>query len=224
MKTDKNLIEDILILEVPFEKQLEVLESLGYKLNGEVTEDEMLKGLQSFVEYDLRDDIKKSIKENPYEILYYGMGLRKYDEEKKEIIPYTNKCIWYDLEFIDQSSEYITLMKRMGEITEGELSFTDMSLSIDKDNFEWLSFKVNGIKKEWKLEKVNYIADSFFSQFTYLTNELKTKGKYTYFDNGSQQFVIDYATPQEQKEFNQKTGLQREWLTSGKHFSEPKTD
>jgi hypothetical protein len=49
---------------------------------------------------------------------------------------------------------------------------------------------------------------------------LGTKGKYTYFDDGGQQFVIDYATEEEQKDFIKKTGLKREWLGEGNHFNE----
>jgi hypothetical protein len=36
--------------------------------------------------------------------------------------------------------------------------------------------------------------------------------------------VIDYATEEEQKEFNNKTGLNRKWLGEGNHFSEPPKD
>ncbi|AXG70016.1 hypothetical protein KORDIASMS9_02245 [Kordia sp. SMS9] len=208
---------------VPFKEQLEVLESLGYKLNPKASLKDMEKeliinGVIDTVEISMEDFFTT----NPYSSLYYHMGWTKYDKETKTMIPYTGKCIWYDLEFIDPSSEYITLMKRMGDITDGELSFSNISMHTDKENYEWIHFKVNGVKKEWKLEKVHYIADSYFSRFALLTEEFKTKGRFTYYNSGSQQFVIDYATPEEQKKFVDKTGLQREWLIVGKHFSKPK--
>jgi len=223
---NKNLapiFQQIKKIPVPFETQLEVFEKLGYKLNSKVNLKDIERELVTNGMIDTsKMKMEKYFETNPYNSLYYFMGWTKYDKLNKKLIRYTDKCIWYDLEFIDPSSEYITLMKRMGEISDGELSFTDISLSIGKDNYEWISFKVNGIEKKWKLQKVRYIADSFFTRFSHLTSELKTNGRYTYFDNGSQQFVIDYATPSEQKEFIKKTGLQREWLTGGKHFSEPK--
>jgi len=208
---------------VPFKEQLNVLEDLGYKLNPKVT----LKDIErQLISNGIIDTSKTSMEAyfsmKSYDELYYYMGWRKYDKVNKKAIPYTGKCIWYDLEFIDPSSEYMTLMKRMGEITHGELSFTDMSISVDDNSYQWISFKVNGIAKKWKLQKVNYIDDSFFTRFADLTYELKTNGFYTYFENDSQQFVIDFATPSEQKEFIKKTGLQREWLTGGKHFAIPK--
>lgn len=50
----------------------------------------------------------------------------------------------------------------------------------------------------------------------------KTNGKYTYFDNGGEDFIIDFATTEEQEEFNRRTGLKRIWLGEGNHFAEPK--
>ncbi|WP_046759084.1 hypothetical protein [Kordia jejudonensis] len=228
VRKDKNLIEDILILEVPYEKQIKVLEELGYKLNDSIREEDIFGQLRELIDYGHKlsnNKVKTFVEENPYQDLYFTLGWTKYDKTSKKFITFTDKCIWYDLEFIDPtSSEYITLMKRMGKITNGELQFEDIEYTVDTDNNEWIKFKVNGIKKEWKLLQVGYIDDSFFTRFLYLTQEFNTKGRYTYFDNGSQQFVIDYATPSEQKEFNEKTGLQRQWLTEGKHFSIPKDE
>lgn len=208
---------------VPFKEQLKVLESLGYKLNPKVSMKDIERELiiNGFID-PAEVSMEEFFNSNPYSWLYYFMGWTKYDKETKIMIPYTGKCIWYDLEFIDPASEYIPLMKRMGDITDGELSFSNISTSVDKDDYEWIHFEVNGVQKKWKLQKVGYIADSIFSRFALLTEELKTKGKYTYYDNVSQQFVIDYATPKEQKEFIEKTGLQREWLMAGKYFSKPK--
>jgi len=207
---------------VPFKEQLQVFESLGYKLNSKVSYKDMEKELFGSGDIDNTTTMEEFFTSNPYSKLYYYMGWTKYDEETKTLIPYTEKCIWYDLEFIDPASEYITLMKQMGNITDGELSFSNISMHVDTENYEWIHFEVNGVQKKWKLEKVGYIADSIFSRFAMLTEEFKTKGKYTYYDNFSQQFVIDFATPEEQKEFVEKTGLQREWLTAGKYFSKPK--
>ena len=83
--------------------------------------------------------------------------------------------------------------ERLGAITNGELNFTEISIETDSENWEWINFKVNGKQKRWKLEKSGYIADHFVQRFSYLPDEFQTKGKYTYFDNGGQQWVIDYA-------------------------------
>ncbi len=76
--------------------------------------------------------------------------------------------------------------------------------------------------KRWRLEKSrDTLADHFVQRFSYLPKELRTKGKYTFYSDGGQQWVIDFATDDEQTEFNRKTGLNREWLGEGNHFTEP---
>ena len=112
-------------------------------------------------------------------------------------------------------------MERLGIITDGELKFTDITIETDSENWEWINFKVNSKQKRWKLEKSGYVADHFVQRFSCLPDEFQTKGKYTYFDNGGQQWVIDYATEEEQVEFNKKTGLKRVWLGEGNLFAEP---
>jgi hypothetical protein len=72
-----------------------------------------------------------------------------------------------------------------------------------------------------EIVKANFIADHFIQRFSYLTDELKTKGRYTYYDNGGQQFMIAYATKEDQIHFINKTGLKSEWLGEKAHFSDP---
>lgn len=197
-----------------FEQQMNVFYELGYKLNYNITNDDILQSTREVFDFD--GDKRKLFEENPFSLLYYHLGYNKNFPRRY----FTNDCIWYDLEFIDPSSEYIEFMKRMGEITNGEISFTDINLRVDENNYEWIDFNVNGNPKSWKLAKVNYIDDSFFQRFSYLPTELKVNGRYTYFDDGGQQFVIDYATEEEQKTFIERTGLKREWLGECNNFSE----
>lgn len=203
-----------------YEYQVEIFKSLGYVFNEGVTKQLILtEGYDGQGWEQLKNERLLEIEENPFSRLYYYYGWRNPKVPK---FNYSDQCIWFDLEFIDPSDQYIWFMERMGEITDDEIKYTDISLSVDENSYEWITFKVNGIEKKWKLEKVGYISDSFFQRFSYLPIELKTKGKYTYYDNGGQQFVIDYATEDEQIEFIKKTGLNREWLGEGNHFSDPK--
>ena len=205
---------------VTFEKQIEVFKLLGYEFANGVTKELILTdGYAESVWDQIRKERLQEIEQNPFSRLYYYFGWRSPEISG---FNFSDKCIWFDLEFIDPSEQYIWFMKRMGEITDGEINYSDISIQIDKNNYEWIIFNVNGINKKWKLEKVGYISDSFFQRFSYLPAELSTKGKYTYYDDGGQQFVIDYATENEQKEFIKLTGLKREWLGEGNQFSEPK--
>lgn len=205
---------------ISYEKQIEVFKSLGYEFVDGVTKDLILTdGYAKSAWNEIRKERLLEIEQTPFSRLYYYYGWRSPDISG---FNFSDKCIWFDLEFIDPSDQYIWFMKRMGVIADGEIKYSDISIEVDGNNYEWIAFKVNGIEKKWKLEKVGYISDSFFQRFSYLPTELKTKGKYTYYDDGGQQFVIDYATENEQKEFIRQTGLKREWLGEGNHFSEPK--
>ena len=206
------------ISPVPYDKQIETLKSLGYEFNSEVTKDMIL-----YFAYEMswKDETEKYIEENPYSILYQILGWR---DPNVSTYNFSDKCLKFDLEFFDPNIQYKWFMERMGAITNHEIRFTDIKIETDSDNWEWILFKVNGIEKKWKLEKTGLIADHFVQRFSYLPNELNTKGKYTYFDDGGQQWVIDYSTEEEQIEFNQKTGLKREWLGEGNHFAEPPKD
>ena len=216
----KNNKNETKIDSMSFEKQIEVFKSLGYEFTDGVTKDLILTSGYAKQSWDIaRKERLKQIEEKPFSRLYYYYGWRS---PKIKNLNFSDKCIWFDIEFIDSPEQYIWFMKRMGVITNGEIVYSDISIEVDEQNYEWIKFKVNGIDKKWKLQKVGYIADSFFKRFSYLPTELKTKGKYTYYDEGGQQFVIDYATESEQKEFNEKTGLNREWLDEGNHFNEPK--
>lgn len=205
---------------ITYEKQIEVFKTLRYEFADGVTKEMILTdGYGEPMWGQIRKERLKQIEEKPFSRLYFYYGWRS---PKIPNLNFSDKCIWFDIEFIDSPEQYIWFMKRMGTITEGEIEFTEISFVVDEENYEWIHFKVNGIGKKWKLQKVGYIADSFFKRFSYLPNELNTKGRYTYYDDGGQQFVIDYATESEQMEFNEKTGLNREWLDEGNHFNEPK--
>ena len=224
LRVDKSIAEntnnEISTKSISYEKQIEIFKSLGYEFAEGVTKDTILTdGYAKSAWEEIKKERLKEIEENPFSLLYYFYGWRSPEIKSYN---FSDKCIWFDLEFIDPSDQYIWFMERMGVITGGDLNYTNITIEVDQNNYEWIKFKVNGVDKKWKLEKVGYISDSFFQRFSYLPAEFKTKGRYTYYDDGGQQFVIDYATEREQKEFINKTNLKREWLGEGNHFSEPK--
>ncbi|MBK8735300.1 MAG: hypothetical protein IPL98_05150 [Saprospiraceae bacterium] len=159
-------------------------------------------------------NIEQEFRNQQFSLLYFILGDYSIDKENY----YTNQCRIYNLGFNDLGAEFINFIQRIGVITKGELKFTDIELKIE-NGFQWLNFKVNGISKSWKLMAVGHSDDSFFNRFVYLTTEFKTKGKYTFFENGGSDFIIDYATVAEQEQFIAKTKLKREWLGDGNHFS-----
>ena len=162
---------------------------------------------------------KDSIEQNPYLILYYALS---HQDAKIDDYYLTDQYFWYVLDYFEQPIAYKYFMLRMGKITDGEIVFEDVNVEFDENNTKWISFNVNGKAKKWNLGEGDFVDDSFVQRFAYLTQELNTKGRYTYFDRGGEDFIIDYATEKEQNAFNEKTNLNREWLGEGNHFSEPK--
>lgn len=204
-------IQDELKLEVPFYKQIHVFKKLGYRFAPKIKKETILNIAKN--NFNIESP-KKYFQDNSYEALYYFLGYNIQDSLKQPIKALTNKCIWFNLDFVNKKSKYIDFMKQMTLISNRELSFTEIKISIDNESYEWIEFKVNGIQKKWKLEKVGYISNTFFTNFSELTTEFKTKKQFTYFGNGETQFVIDYATNEEQKAFENQTGLTREWLNN----------
>ena len=90
--------------------------------------------IDNVYEMSWEDDVELYIQENPFSILYYIFGWRSTEISEYN---YSNRCIWFDLEFFDTSDQYIWFMKRMGEITNGELKFTNIKILTDDDDWEW---------------------------------------------------------------------------------------
>lgn len=195
--------------------QIRAFHSLGYEFREDVTKEIILREVY---ESSHEDETETYIEQNPFSVLYYVLGSRG-----PEIAAYnfSDKCIWFDLEFFDPKSQYKWFMERMGAITDGEITFSKIVLEEDEDGWEWISFEVNGTPQSWRLQKTGLIADHYVALFGTLHEQLKTKGRYTYFCNGGQQWVIDYATEEEQIKFNAETGLDREWLDETTAFQPP---
>lgn len=200
---------------ITFEQQLETLNSLGYKSKAEVTNEFLLNFINKELEIP---NPKDSIEQSPYLVLYYALS---HQDAKVEDYYLTDQYFWYVLDYFEQPVAYEYFMYRMGRITDGEIVFKDVKVEFDENNIKWINFKVNGMAKKWNIGKGDFVDDSFVQRFYHLTNELKTKGKYTYFDRGGEDFIIDFATEKEQKYFKKATGLNRIWLGEGNHFAEP---
>lgn len=200
---------------ISYEAQIALFKTLGYVHDPEVTKAMILRDVY---EMSWEEETEKYIENNPFAILYYTFGWRDPNIKNYN---YSEQCIWFDLAFFDEKTQYQWFMERMGAITNGAIEFTAINIEADENKLEWISFTVNGKDKRWPLEQTGFVADHFVQRFSYLPAELKTEGKYTYFDNGGQQWVVDFASEEEQKIFKEKTGLEREWLGAGNRFSVP---
>jgi len=196
----------LILSKVNFDKPIKTFLELGY-LSSDITATKPIVDEIINDEFLYEDDIDKLARKNLCKMFY--LKISHTDNQGNYL---TNKCILCDHEFLDPSEEYISFLHQFGVITKGELSFSDATLSIDKDGYEQLDFKVNGVSKTWRLQKPGFIASDFFNRFALLTKEFNTKGKFTYYSDGGQAFVVDYATEEEQELFTKKTRIKRKWL------------
>jgi len=201
--------------KISFEKQISLFEELGYILKKGVDKQFLLGFITK--EYGIQDALLH-IEENPYSVLYYTLAQQELNIEGYYL---TDQHFFYVLDYFEQPIAYKSFMLRMGIISDGELKFENIEVDFDEKNIKWISFTVNGISKKWHLGEGDFVDDSFIQRFFYLTEELSTAGRFTYYDRGGEDFIIDYATEQEQLKFNEVTGLNRIWLGEGNHFAEP---
>ena len=168
-KSDLKSNTEIKVESVTYEKQIEVFKSLGYEFTEGVTKELILTdGYAESTWDEIRKERLQEIEQNPFSRLYYYFGWRS---PAIMGFNFSDKCIWFDLEFIDPSDQYIWFMERMGAITSGEINYSNISIQIDNDNYEWIVFKVNGIDKNGNWRKSAIFQILFFKDFrTYHLN------------------------------------------------------
>jgi hypothetical protein len=189
------------VKNVPFEIQLETFRKLGFTLNSGI----------EISDIDRWGKEKKELENEPYSLLYTTLG---QTIEREPWTPLTNRCWDFDTEAIEDHGAYVEIMKNLERITRGEIKFENLKDYVDvEEEKAWVSFTVNKVNYEWNL-KVNddWVDENLFTKVVELTNKLKTKGKYTYFNTGGQDAVIGFETPEKRDEVIKATGLKIEWL------------
>lgn len=187
--------------KVPFEVQLGTFKSLGFNLNKDIEISDMNRWGEG----------KKEFENEPYSLLYVTLG---QTIEREPWTPLTDRCWDFDTEAIEDYGAYVEIMQNLERISRGEIKFENLKDYIDvEEEKAWVSFEAKGIKYKWDL-KVNddWVDENLFTKIVELTNKLKTKGKFTYFDTGGQDAVIGYETPEQREEIIKATGLKIECL------------
>ena len=186
---------------IPFDKQLETFTNLGFRLNPGI----------SVTDVD-RWGGKKEFDDPPYMMLYITLG---QTIEREPWTPLTDRVWDFDVEAIEDHGAYVEIMKNLERISRDELKFGDLKDYVDVEKGKaWVSFSVKGVKYHWDL-KVNddWVDEELFSKLVALTQQLKTKGKYTYFNTGGQDALIGYETPESKDAIVKATGLKIVWLS-----------
>jgi hypothetical protein len=187
--------------KVPFEVQLETFKRLGFNLNKDIEISDIVRWGEG----------KKEFENEPYSLLYVTLG---QTIEREPWVPLTDRCWNFDTEAIEDHGAYVEIMKNLERISRGEIKFGNLKDYVDvEEEKAWVSFTVNGVDYKWNLKvKDDWVDENLFTQVVELTNKLKTKGRYTYFNTGGQDAVIGFETPEKRDEIIKATGLKIEWL------------
>ena len=128
---------------ISYEKQIEVFKSLGYKFADGVTKDLILTdGYAKSVWDEIRKERLQEIEQNPFSRLYYYFGWRNPEITG---FNFSDKCIWFDLEFIDPSDQYIWVCLPLSKIILDLKKYLHQFLQLLKQilKFHQLKLKLN---------------------------------------------------------------------------------
>jgi hypothetical protein len=183
---------------VTLDEQYATFVKLGFKLNPGIDTKDLYRWVGTK-------------EEPPYKMLYITLGQTM---EREPWTPLTDRVWDFDTEAIEDHGAYVEIMKNLERISRGELKFDNLKDYVDVENKKaWVSFSVKGRNYRWNLKvDDDWVDDDLFVRLVTLTDQLKTKGKYTAFDPAGQDVVIGFETPESKEAITRATGLKIEWL------------
>jgi hypothetical protein len=184
-----------------FQEQLEIFTELGFTLNQGIDTSDINRWEGGYKEFE----------DQPFSLMYQTLG---QTIEEEPWTPITNKCWNFDIEAIEDHGSYIEIMKNISRITNGELVFENIEDYVDiEEGKAWVSFTCQGDSYKWNLKvDDDWVDGSLFDKVQELAEKYKTKGRFTYFNTGGQDFVLGYHTKEELETIKGKTKLNIVWL------------
>lgn len=195
---------------VPLEKQVEVLESLGFQIP-ETVVGELLKGM------DEMPESRVWVEGYPYTSLLLMLGMPERDYEKWEMKSYPDQAYWFDWEGFDMSREYVYILNGVNAMADGELTITDARQEMSDADWEkgrgiiHLYFSVNGEPYEYNMKLENDWIDPDIIRN--INDAFQTSGieKRVYaMGDGGQGCILLYGDKDWAKAFEKATGIKLE--------------
>jgi hypothetical protein len=180
-------------------QQVETFLKLGFELNpGVDTADLFQYGRQVF-------------EDKPYTELYRLLG---ENLSNKPEIPVTNKCWSFHMAGVKEQGGYAGILKNLQRITGDELVFENLQEKIDPEKeTDEITFTMKGGTFTWKLRAADEFFDTdLFNEVVGLTDQFKTKRRFTFYDTGGPEVVIGYETRDGLTAIRKATGLRITWL------------
>lgn len=187
--------------KVSFNEQLTLLQTIGIKLNENISE-ELLLNEFSLQEYE----------NEPYLLLMLAMG---GEVEIDNIYFNGSNDIWYlDTECIEDTGDYVRIAERIKDLSNGHLEMTEINDVVDIENLEAsLSFKLDGKEYHWSLKvDDDWLDITIIYKFNELL-KLKSPDKFiSIFYLGGQDCLIGIFSKQQVKQLNTLKGIKFETI------------
>lgn len=181
---------------IPLEKQLQILSSCGIILTENATSEQLLAHWS-----------EEEFQANPFMLLLVALGSNDTSFSRN---------IWHlDTECIEDHGDYITVAKRIQEITMGALAIDNITDFVDIEEEEaWLEFSLNGERYHWDCNvEDDWLDTDIISNFVELVDSQPGNSKLVYISTGGQDCIILFLTPEQMEKLKNDTGLDAERLT-----------
>ncbi len=170
------------------EEQLEKLAACGIRLNDGVTVDDLLYSFQ-----------REAYEENPFDLVLFILGAEVEREPWGR--PVCSRVWAFDAECIEETGDYVRIVKRLCEVAGQPDLMTDVSDSVDLDTGEaWLKYTIDGRHRDWPVEVDNDWADMM--TLSYVMDDIERDGCRFYSKDNGQGMILYYLDAATADEIN----------------------
>ncbi len=181
---------------VPVEEQLRNLEECGF---------EIAPGGAERLARAIEEQGRESIETRPYDLLLQMLGVVEIDEDGTSH-PLAVGVWCFDAECIYAASDYVDVMRRLGDLSRDEVPLEDCDARFD--DVAWVEFVHNGEKVHWDLGiNGDWIDPMLFVSFARLLRASGSPRRLMVEDITSQEILLICPT---QEEFRRLKGLSPE--------------
>lgn len=158
------------------EQQLAKLAELGFRLNDNVSVEDLLYSFD-----------REAYEDAPFDLILFAFGM-----EVEQGAPGRNVCsrVWnFDSECIYESGNYTEIVQRLCEVAGSPNALTEIADHVNHDVQDgWLQYKLNGTMRHWKLEINDALAD--VQTLSHVVKDLETDGHRFFFKDNGQALVL----------------------------------
>lgn len=192
---------------VPLERQVTVLESLGFTMPEGAVE-ELERSLEEMPEG------RVWVEGYPYTSLLTMIGMPEWDYEAWEVTKYPTQAYWFDWEGFDMSMEYVHILNGVNAMAGGDFVITDAQQEMSEADWEkgtgtvHVRFRIDGELYGFKMKLMNDWLDT--NVIREINKALKDAGieKRVYgMEDGGQGCILIYRDGEWAKRFQRETGI-----------------